>query len=99
MVDVVKTAEQLAQEAAEQAKAEAERIQSLALAEANRVIEEAAAAKALVEEKIKKAKEAAERLKALREKIKNSKLKKPKFPLPPVFKPKKLPTEEIAKFK
>jgi hypothetical protein len=105
MADVAKTVEQLAQEAAAQvqaaaaqAQAEVERIKALALAEANRIKAEAEAAKALVEEKIRKAKEAAERLKALKEKLKNAKLKKPKFPAPPVFKPKELPTEEIAKF-
>jgi len=98
MANTIPNAEELAKIAANQAKAEADRLKALAQAEANRVKEEADAAKALVEEKIKKAKEAAERLKALREKLKNAKLKKPKFPPPPVFKPKQLPTEEIAKF-
>jgi predicted Zn-dependent protease len=56
------------------------------------------AAEALVKEKIEKAKAAAEKLKALKEKLKNAKLKKPKFPPPPVFKPKELPKKEIVKF-
>ena len=53
-------------------------------------------AEAAAKEKIEKAKAAAERLKALKEKLKNK--KPPKFPPPPVIKPKELPKEEIVKF-
>jgi predicted Zn-dependent protease len=91
MAEITPSPEEIARQAAEQAAAAAQ----AAAAQAQAAL---AAAEALAKEKIEKAKAAAEKLKALKEKLKNAKLKKPKFPPPPVFKPKELPKEEIAKF-
>jgi hypothetical protein len=91
MAEITPSPEEIARQAAEQAEAAAR----AAAAAAQAALE---AAEALAKEKIEKAKAAAEKLKALKEKLKNAKLKKPKFPPPPVFKPKELPKEEIAKF-
>jgi nucleoid-associated protein YgaU len=91
MAEVTPNPEEAARAAAAQAEAAARALAAQAQAAA-----EAAAAAA--KEKIEKAKAAAEKLKALKEKLKNAKLKKPKFPPPAVFKPKELPKEEIAKF-
>jgi predicted Zn-dependent protease len=91
MAEITPSPEEIARQAAEQAAAAAQ----AAAAQAQAAL---AAAEALAKEKIEKAKAAFEKLKALKEKLKNAKLKKPKFPPPPVFKPKELPKEEIAKF-
>ena len=91
MAEITPSPEEIARQAAEQAEAAARAL----AAQAQAALE---AAEALAKEKIEKAKAAAEKLKALKEKLKNAKLKKPKFPPPPVFKPKELPKEEIAKF-
>jgi hypothetical protein len=91
MAEMTPSPEEIARQAAEQAEAAARAL----AAQAQAALE---AAEALAKEKIEKAKAAAEKLKALKEKLKNAKLKKPKFPPPPVFKPKELPKEEIAKF-